>query len=135
MNSVTENLHRIRRLADECRECLEAGEIDGIGVLLDEGWQFKQRLAKGITNGRIAECYSVARESGALGGKITGAGGGGFLLLYSHENYQEQVTLALEHLGLRRMDFHFETQGVTAGAVAWSSREQQSWSEATSASQ
>jgi len=113
------NLHQIRQAADDCRACLEAGDVDGIGRLLHEGWQYKRRLTRGITNRRIDECYAVAREVGALGGKITGAGGGGFLLLYCHEAYQEQLTVAMEQLDLKRMDFHFEQLGVTTGAVDW----------------
>ena len=58
-------------------------------------------------------CYDLARERGAEAGKITGAGGGGFLLLYCHEQSQESVTLALEERGLTRMNFHFDQQGAT----------------------
>ena len=113
------NLHRIREAADECRACLESGDVDGIGRLLDQGWRFKRQLTAGITNGRIDECYGVALENGALGGKITGAGGGGFLLIYCHEAHQERVTISLEELGLRRMDFHFEPAGASISTVEW----------------
>jgi D-glycero-alpha-D-manno-heptose-7-phosphate kinase len=71
----------------------------------------KKRLAKGITNPRIDEWYELARAHGAGGGKIAGAGGGGFLLLYCEEPYQEAVTTQLERSGLVRMDFHFERGG------------------------
>jgi D-glycero-alpha-D-manno-heptose-7-phosphate kinase len=113
------NLHRIREAAEQCCAYLESGDVDGIGRLLDSGWRYKRELTTGITNGRIDECYEVALANGALGGKITGAGGGGFLLIYCQEVYQEQVTNALENLGLRRMDFHFEPAGVTVSAVDW----------------
>ena len=112
-------LHRIREAAAACRQCLEAGDLDGIGALLDYNWREKRRLAAGITSDRIDELYDVALTHGALGGKITGAGGGGFLLLYCHEAQQESLTEAMERLGLRRMDFRFERQGVQIAIVSW----------------
>lgn len=114
-----QNLHRIRKAADECRASLEIGDVDGIGRLLDQGWRLKRQLTAGITNGRIDECYDAALENGALGGKITGAGGGGYLLIYCHEAYQEGVTAALEKLSLRRMEFHVEPNGVCITTVEW----------------
>ncbi|HLH75110.1 MAG TPA: GHMP kinase [Chloroflexota bacterium] len=117
--STIQGLHRIKAAAAACRACLESGDLDGIGLLLDEGWREKRKLVAGITNQRIDEVYELARDVGALGGKITGAGGGGFLLLYCHEVYQEALTEEMEKRGLRRMDFHFDQQGVTLQHVAW----------------
>jgi D-glycero-alpha-D-manno-heptose-7-phosphate kinase len=114
-----EGLHRIKGAAIACRTCLEAGDLDSVGALLDEGWREKRRLASGITNLAIDRAYGVARSCGAISGKITGAGGGGFLLLYCDESRQEEVTDALEELGLRRMDFHFDQAGVSLAEVAW----------------
>ena len=119
-SSVTlEGLHRIREAANSCRRYLAIGDLDAIGTLLDETWQQKRRLASGITNPRIDEAYSVARRHGALGGKITGAGGGGFLLLYCREELQDDLTAAMEKQGLRRMDFRFDRDGVTVASVDW----------------
>ena len=115
-----EALDRIKACALACRKCLEAGDLDGVGALLDEGWRQKRRLAAGITNPRIDELYDVAIDNGAIGGKITGAGGGGFMLLYCHEAHQEAVTDALARRGLRRMDFHFDAEGVSVASVRWS---------------
>jgi D-glycero-alpha-D-manno-heptose-7-phosphate kinase len=117
--TTIEGLHRIKDAARECRRCLERGDLDGIGALLDEGWRHKKQLAAGITNPRIDEAYSIALESGAIGGKITGAGGGGFLLLYCHEEHQQGLADAMGGLGLKRMDLHFETQGATIASVSW----------------
>lgn len=114
-----ESLHRMKEIAQECRVCLQTGDVDGIGRLLNDGWLHKRALVSGITNSRIDQLYDVALLNGALGGKITGAGGGGFLLLYCHEDHQEQLTQAMEGVGLRRMDFHFEPKGVTVTAVQW----------------
>lgn len=116
---VLSNLHAIRDAADACRAALEAGDLDEIGRLLDEGWRLKRGLTEGITNNRIDECYRVARDHGALGGKITGAGGGGFLLLYCYKTDQAELTRALEAQGLRRMDFHFDRAGVSVSSVDW----------------
>jgi D-glycero-alpha-D-manno-heptose-7-phosphate kinase len=108
---VVASLHQIKALAHETIELFRAGDLDGFGALLHESWQAKKRLAKGITNARIDASYDLARTHGALGGKIAGAGGGGFLLLYCREETQEAVTAALEAEGLVRMDFHFERGG------------------------
>ena len=116
-----DGLHAIRALADTCLGLLERGDLDGIGELLHEGWQRKRALAAGITSDRIDHLYAVARERGALGGKITGAGGGGFLLLYCHEGRQAEVVAALESMGLRRMEIGFEEHGVMVSSLAWQS--------------
>lgn len=116
---TVEGLHRIKEAALACRLCLEKGDLDGIGRLLDEGWRQKRRLVEGITNSRIDKLYETALAHGALGGKITGAGGGGFLLLYCAEDQQEELTDTMERLELRRMDFHFDKQGLMVSSLAW----------------
>jgi D-glycero-alpha-D-manno-heptose-7-phosphate kinase len=93
------------------RWVLERGEIDTVGELLDEGWQKKKSLAPSITNDFIDECYGLARSKGALGGKITGAGGGGFLLFYCPRRRQDGVRAALAGRGLTPMDFRFDDNG------------------------
>ncbi len=109
--SVLQALHNIKRVAVEVQRCLERGDLDEFAQLLDYSWGEKRRLAPGLSNSFIDECYSLALEHGATGGKITGAGGGGFLLLYCHEHAQEEVTSALESRGLKRMNFRFDQQG------------------------
>ncbi len=108
---VVATLHEIKAMAERTIELLRAGELDAYGELLHDSWQAKKRLARGITTQRIDEWYDVARASGATGGKIAGAGGGGFLLLYCGESAREAVTAALEARGLVRLDFHFERGG------------------------
>ena len=66
-----------------------------------------------LSTGFIDECYQLALKHGATAGKITGAGGGGFMLIYCHRHAQEAVTNALEERGLKRMNFHFDHQGAT----------------------
>jgi D-glycero-alpha-D-manno-heptose-7-phosphate kinase len=105
------SLHGIKEMAETAVDLLRAGQLDDFGHLLHESWEAKKRLASGISNPKIDEWYELARAHGAVGGKIAGAGGGGFLMLYCHEPEQEAVTVALETAGLVRMDFHFERSG------------------------
>lgn len=108
---VIEALHAVKQMAFEAKACLERGELARLGDLLDRAWQHKKKFARGVSNARIDECYALARQNGARGGKVTGAGGGGFLMLYCEPAHQAAVTRALESKGLRRMDFHFESEG------------------------
>lgn len=91
-------LREMKRLALEGKACIEAGEFDELGRLLDEGWQLKRQMASRISNGYIDDLYQRARQAGALGGKITGAGGGGYLLLYCPMQRQPDVRRALKEL-------------------------------------
>ena len=111
--TVLQALHNIKHVACEMQACLEQGDLDEFARLLEYSWQEKRRLAPGLSTGFIDDCYDLARQKGAEAGKITGAGGGGFLLLYCHEQSQESVTRALEERGLTRMNFHFDQQGAT----------------------
>ena len=109
--AVLESLHRIKGMADQVRRCLEGGTLDVFGEILDASWEQKKRLAHGISNPRIDEYYDAARGNGAIGGKITGAGGGGFLMLYCEPGTTQRVTEALERMGLKRMDFAIDFDG------------------------
>jgi len=109
--TVLESLHAIKAMANETRRCLEAGTLGVFGEILHASWQQKKRLAQGISNPRIDEYYEVARSNGAIGGKITGAGGGGFLMLYCEPGTTPSVTEALERMGLKRMDFSIDFDG------------------------
>ena len=106
-------LHNIKQVASEVQSCLEQGDLDEFARLLDYSWQEKRRLAPGLSTSFIDEWYDLARQQGAAGGKITGAGGGGFMLLYCEEQFQERVTRSLEERGLKRMNFRFDQQGAT----------------------
>ncbi len=108
---VIERLLAIKELGLAIRQALEAGDLDAFGELMHRSWVQKRSLAPNISNSTIDQVYELARSKGAQGGKITGAGGGGFLMLYCDEVYQDAVTEALEEIGLRRMGFAFDTQG------------------------
>jgi galactokinase/mevalonate kinase-like predicted kinase len=80
INDRFEILRGMKRLAAEARECLEQQAFDEFGELLHQGWEYKKQLASSMSNGQIDATYRAARRAGAIGGKISGAGGGGFLL-------------------------------------------------------
>src|SRR5882672_12878598 len=100
---VIENLHGIKRDALEVRQALEEGRLRRVGEILHESWQRKKQLARGVSNERIDRLYQLALEHGVVGGKIAGAGGGGFLLLYCEPENQAAVTHVLECEGLARL--------------------------------
>lgn len=102
-------LREIRDIAYLARDELCKGNLDVFGGLLDQSWNLKKRLASKISNGTIDEIYHTARRAGALGGKITGAGGGGFLFLYCPREHQEAVRSALKNL--QELPFRLEKDG------------------------
>ena len=91
-----------------CRE-LRSGNPEIIGDLLHEGWELKKQMASKVSNPTLDEMYATARKAGATGGKISGAGGGGFLLLYCPQEKQESVRSALH--GLQELAFNLEPDG------------------------
>jgi D-glycero-alpha-D-manno-heptose-7-phosphate kinase len=109
--AAVEALHQVKAYADLLREALLRGQLDRFGDLLDEAWQAKKRVSSRISNVRIDHFYQVARNHGAAGGKITGAGGGGFLLLYAGPECRPQVRAAMRGEGLQEMAFMFDNQG------------------------
>lgn len=102
-------LRKLKDLAVQARTELESGNIDAMGALMDEGWHLKKQMAGGISNGTIDEIYQVAQKAGAQGGKLTGAGGGGFLLLYCPHDRQDAVREALNPL--QELPFLLEEDG------------------------
>jgi D-glycero-alpha-D-manno-heptose-7-phosphate kinase len=108
---AVEALHHVRELADRMLSALRAGDLNLFGSLLDEGWQAKKRISGRISNSRIDHLYELARRNGVLGGKITGAGGGGFLLLYCEHGQREAVRAALRAENIQEMAFALDTNG------------------------
>lgn len=111
--AVTNSLHALKDLAFEMEETLEAENLDAFGELLHRAWEYKKRLSDHITNHSIDTWYQAGLRAGALGGKITGAGGGGFLLLYCPRERMAPVRESMGSFGLRELTFGFDQQGVT----------------------
>jgi D-glycero-alpha-D-manno-heptose-7-phosphate kinase len=109
--NVIAALHRIKLLAHDMHASLLEGDLDGFGRLLDRAWQEKKRLSGGISNAEIDRWYAAARSAGALGGKIAGAGGGGFMLLYSPMHRRQSVRAAMRAHGLSELTFGFDEEG------------------------
>lgn len=110
-SSTLHALHDVKALAVQMRDALVGGSLQAFGKLLHEGWQAKRRISSKISSPRIDRLYEIARNKGALGGKITGAGGGGFLLLFCEKDRQPAVRQALTDEGVSEMTFSFDTQG------------------------
>jgi len=109
--NVMNALHAVKELTTAVQAALERGDVAALGDILHESWERKKKFAKNVSNARIDELYALARRLGARGGKIAGAGGGGFLMLFCAPEYQDAVTRGLEQTGLKRMAFHFEAGG------------------------
>lgn len=110
--NVVESLHAIKEIGYKVLEAAESGNITDIGLLFDKHWKYKKSLSTEISNGWLDEMYEYALENGALGGKITGAGGGGFFVFYvekDHSKFRE----AMKRLNLKEMRYRFENDGTT----------------------
>lgn len=101
-----------KALAVEMKNALLQRRLREFGALLDTAWEAKKRMSDRISNDRIEELYSEAREAGALGGKVTGAGGGGYVLLYCRHDRKHRVAERMLELGATVDEFAFETSGL-----------------------
>jgi D-glycero-alpha-D-manno-heptose-7-phosphate kinase len=109
--AVLESLHRTKEIGYRIRDALAQGDIERFGLLLDEHWQTKKRRSRMITDARIDEWYDLAKRQGALGGKVMGAGGGGFLMLVCPKSHKAGLRRALTGAGLREMHYDFDFEG------------------------
>jgi D-glycero-alpha-D-manno-heptose-7-phosphate kinase len=109
---MVENLHRTKEIGHESRRLLESGDVEAYAELMHEHWENKRRRSPGMANERIDTLYTLARRSGALGGKLVGAGGGGFLLVYAQR--PEDTRQAMAAGGAQELFFDFEFQGCVA---------------------
>ena len=110
-NSI-ESMHKLKEQAVQMKEVLLKGDIDRIGEILDFGWQYKKQMAKSISNPRIDSIYEAARHGGASGGKISGAGGGGFMFFYCPGLTRHSVADALMQFGGVVHRYEFTTEGL-----------------------
>lgn len=111
--SVIKAMTRVKDIAFHIKKALEEGELEQFGKLLDEAWNYKKEMSSGITNEFLEYIYDIALQQGALGGKITGAGGGGYFMFYCEEDKQSDLRRALEKEGMKFLDFKFSEKGVT----------------------
>ena len=99
-------------LAESMKEALLKGNVKIFADLLHESWLLKQTMNKGVTNNLVEECYNKARELGALGGKLLGAGGSGYLLIYASPLYQKKIRDSLIKKGAVQEMFKFSQSGL-----------------------
>jgi D-glycero-alpha-D-manno-heptose-7-phosphate kinase len=116
--STVTALHALKLQTAEMKRALLLGHVDGFGELLHEAWLHKKKLAEGISTPHIDKLYTLARKEGALGGKMTGAGGGGYFLFLTRFDRRHRVAAALERLGGQVVPFQFEARGVQSWPVA-----------------
>ncbi len=111
-----EAMHQLKEQARMMKEALLKGKVDDIGYILDYGFRFKKQMAKGISNSKMDELYETALKAGATGGKISGAGGGGFMMFYCPGNTNYKVKEALSPYEGNFRSYHFTDHGL----VTWS---------------
>jgi len=108
-SEMLENLHSVREMGAKSREYLEAGRLVDFAELMNVHWDYKKRRSGAMSNGQIDRWYSLARENGALGGKLIGAGGGGFLMFYTED--KTRLRRVMNGAGMREVRFRFDFEG------------------------
>lgn len=107
--AMIENLHFVKEIGIKSQKAFESGNLSEFAKLMNVHWDYKKERSKSMSNTKIDEWYKLGLESGALGGKLIGAGGGGFLMFYA----EDRVALrnAMHECGLREVRFHFDFEG------------------------
>src|SRR5262249_52885974 len=108
---MIEHLHAIKQFGYESKTALESGDLRQFAEIMHEHWERKKYRSKSMTNSAIDDYYTVARQNGAIGGKLIGAGGGGFLMLYSED--KTRLRRALREAGLREVRMRFDFEGTS----------------------
>jgi len=111
-STSVEAMHKIKEQAILMKEALLKGELDKIGEILDFGWKYKKQMASSIVTPQLEKYYNIAKDAGASGGKISGAGGGGFMFFYCPENTRNQVVKALSAEGGVVKRYQFTEKGL-----------------------
>jgi len=107
-------LHKAKELALEVYDSLIAGDLTKFGYLINKGWEQKKKFTNNITDSRIDSVINLALNNGALGIKITGAGGGGHLYAYADKSKHKSIIYSLKKAGVKHVDFKYQHQGITA---------------------
>jgi D-glycero-alpha-D-manno-heptose-7-phosphate kinase len=110
-------MHHLKEQAVMMKEAMLRGELDKVGEILDYGWQNKKLMTSGISNSFIDEIYDTAKKAGASGGKISGAGGGGFMIFYCPGNTRFKVIESLSRFGGSPRRYTFTKEGLTTWAI------------------
>jgi D-glycero-alpha-D-manno-heptose-7-phosphate kinase len=118
-SSTLDGLRMQKELAVKMKDALLRGALSEFGRLLDDAWAYKKQMSPKITNDHIDDLYAEAKRHGAIGGKVTGAGGGGYMLLYCRYDTKHEVQAALAAKGVEALDFQFDPFGLTT----WSHRD------------
>ena len=108
-DEMIRNLHYVKDLGLRSKQALESGALGDFGQLMNEHWQHKKKRSAGMSNGAIDDCYNHALANGAVGGKLVGAGGGGFLLFYTTD--KPRLLRAMRDKGLNEVRFQFDFEG------------------------
>ena len=116
-------LDRLKELALFSKEALEQGRLDDFGIILNQSWEEKKKLNPAMSTLKIDGAYSTAIQAGALGGRVTGAGGGGCMVFYCKSNKEQIVARELQKLGIHVIDFSFETGGLKTWTIKKEFRE------------
>jgi D-glycero-alpha-D-manno-heptose-7-phosphate kinase len=112
-----EAMHHLKEQARMMKEALLKGKLNEIGEILDFGFQQKRNMAEGISNPLMEEIYETAKKAGATGGKISGAGGGGFMIFYCPVNTKYKVIKSLENFGGQVRNYQFVEHGLKTWTV------------------
>ncbi len=107
---VVGSLEQIKEIGYQIREAIQKGNLTDFGLLMDKHWRLKKQLSDKVSNPRLDEIYETAKKNGALGGKVTGAGGGGFFVFYCESNALK-LRQAMQRCGLREMRYRFDFEG------------------------
>jgi D-glycero-alpha-D-manno-heptose-7-phosphate kinase len=108
-NYMIDNLHMVKKFGGQIRQALEHDRLDDFAALMDQHWEYKKERAPGMTNPHIDELYEIGKRHGALGGKLVGAGGGGFLMFYTRD--RQKLRHAMLNCGLKEVRFRFDFEG------------------------
>lgn len=108
-SKMIDNLHYVKALGYKSKAALESGNLYEFGNLMNEHWQHKKSRSSGMSNSNIDSWYEIAKKNGAIGGKLVGAGGGGFLMFMAND--RDKLRSAMTGLGLEEVRFRFDFEG------------------------
>jgi len=106
-----DSLHYVQNLAKDMKNSLQKSDLTQFGMLLHNGWNMKKKFTKNVTTDHIDKIYDIALKNGVIGGKLTGAGGGGHMLFYCEQPKQKKVIKEMSKLGIKKIDFKFHSDG------------------------